>query len=294
MTLETQDTGTADDIMAITDEDTTDTSADTTVDTTDEPAETVAEVVEEMFELKADGKTEKITKAELLKRAAHATSAARTHTEATRLKNDASRLLDMLKSNPLAALKEIDSTFDQKKFLTTKLAEIMEDELASPEERQQRQELAELQEYRRQKQDEATRKQQAEMDALTASTQQELDETIGAAMKVAGLPRTPGAVKRIAAYMLEAAEEGLSVPVDRIAAQVKLDIKAEISELLSVSDDESFEALLGSDLLTKAQKVQIKKVKRPGNSVAPTVQTNRESAEKPMSTTDFLRANGIR
>lgn len=274
--------------------DTPDTDNDVQ-DTLDaEPEVKTQEEIEEEFELTVDGKAERVKKSELLKRASHASAAAKRMQEATKAKADASRLMSMLKENPLAALKEIDANFDQKSFLTKKLAELMDEEMLSPEERQTRKDLEELNSYRQKTKDAEEAKQREELDALAASTQKSLDEEIGEAIKSAGLPRTNSAVKRLATYMLEATEAGLSIPTAKLAAQVKKDIQDEVLELLNTSDDEAFSAILGSDLLTKAQKLSLKKIKSPGNPVAPTaVRKTEEASNRTTSTADFLKEAGI-
>jgi hypothetical protein len=269
-------------------------SQDTELETSEAPEQTPEEIAEEEFELTVDGKSERIKKSELLKRASHASAAAKRMQEATKAKADATRLMNMLKENPLGALKELDGTFDQKAFLTKKLAELMDEEMLSPEERQTRQDLAELNSYRQKTKEAEEAKQREELDALAASTQKSLDDEIGEAIKSAGLPRTNSAVKRLATYMLEATEAGLTISTAKLAAQVKKDIQDEVMDLLNTSDDEAFSAILGSDLLTKAQKLSLKKIKTPGAPVAPTAPRKTEEANnRTTSTADFLKEAGI-
>lgn len=235
-------------------------------DTPDLPA-----AVEELFEIKVDGVTENVTRAELIKRASHSSGAAKRLTEATREKQAALRLSELLKSDPMKAARELNKDFDERTFLQERLAALMEDDMLSPQERQSRSDMTELQQLRQQVKDAKQAEERQEMDKLVEARKGELDVEIADALKSSGLPKTAAAVKRLASYMLDATEAGLNISADKLAAQVKADMQAEINQLLSVADDDAFEALLGSDLLSKAQRASLKKLKQPGAKVDPSV-----------------------
>jgi hypothetical protein len=251
-----------------------DTSADPIIDApVDAPADDTppadATPAEELFELVVDGKPEKLTKAEVLKRASHASAAAKRMQEATKQRGEAEQLLKLAKDNPMALIKHLQGeTFDERDFLTKRMAELLEDQLMSPEEKSQRQQLSELETLRQEKRQREEAEKQAALEAQMKEESTRLDTEISQALTDNMIPRTPGAIRRMADYMLDAAEAGLDVPAAKIAAQVKKDMIAELTELLTVSDDEVFANLLGSDLLTKAQKLSLKKsVKQPAQVV---------------------------
>jgi hypothetical protein len=254
-----------------------------TSDPTSDPADTSTEASteaisqEELFDLLSDGVTEKVTKAQLLQLASHGKAAAKRMTEASLEKKNALRLAELIRQNPIAAAKELTPDFNEKDFLTKRLAEMMDEELMSPQERQHRDDMAELQALRA-----ATKKAKddadsAELDRLTTEKHGELDVEFAEAMKEAALPKTMASARRLAQYMLDAEEAGLVIPTVKLAAQVKQDMIAELTQLLSVADDDAFESLLGSDLLTKAQKLSLKKVKTPGEKL-PASTKSREPA----------------
>jgi hypothetical protein len=249
---------------------------------------------EELFELKVDGQVLKLTKDELIARAQKSTAAESRLQQAAKEKKDALRLIELAKTDPLALLKHLQPDLNEKDFFSKRLAQLMEEELLSPQERQHRDDMSELQRLRAAQKDQETQRQQAELDKQMQEQQKVLDVEMGDAIKAAGLPRTQAAVKRVAEYALEALEAGLNIPMVKIAQQVKADMQAEVLELLNQSDEEAFSSLLGKDLLTKAQKASLKTIKKPGTSVTPTT-PNKDKKEAPKRTTadDLLRAAGI-
>lgn len=268
-------------------------SSDLPTDDTESEGGTTDQAPEELFEIKVDGQIIKMTKDELLKEAQKSRAAGKRMQEAAKEKQDALRLIELAKKDPFALLKQLQPEMNEKDLLSKRLAALMEDELLTPQERQHRQDMLELQRYRQSMKDQEEQKQQEELNKLAAEQQQVLDKEIAEAISTVGLPKTKAAVKRVAEYMLDAIEAGLNVPVAKIAAQVKQDLQDEMMELLNQSDEDAFEQLLGKDLLTKAQKASLKQVKKPGNPVAPSAP--RDKADKPKRETpeDFLRSQGI-
>ena len=270
-----------------------------TIDGTEEQSETNpvtgAPTGAALYKLLVDGQEEEVDLDELKKRASHSSAAAKRMQEATKQTSDAKRLLEMLKSDPLSVLKELDGTFDQKKFLSTRLAQMMEDELMSPDEKQARidaQELAELRQSRKKEQEERESK---DLEMLANTEREKLDTEFAAAMTKVGLPKTNAARSRLATAMLDALENGKQISTEQLAQQVKQEMQADILELLNVADDDSFQALLGSDLLTKAQKVALRKVKSPGDRQPVRQVSEKDDAPRKgkMSKDEFLASQGL-
>lgn len=247
----------------------------------------------DLFELKVDGQTLKLKKDELITRAQKAIAAEKRMQTAAKERQDALRLIELAKSDPLAFLKHLDPNLNEKDFLSKRMAALMEEEMLSPEEKQHREDMRELQRLRDERKTLEEQRQLEELNQMAAAQQKVLDQEIAQAITEAGLPRTKAAVKRVAEYMLEATELGLDIPASKIAQQVKKDLQAEALELLNQSDEETFASLLGKDLLTKAQKAGIKQIKKPGNPVEPKPVTQKEPKVDKVDPADFLRAQGI-
>lgn len=261
--------------------------------TGDESEGGTTDKVEDSFELVIDGETVKMTKAELIASAQKAKAADKRMQAAGKEKADALRLIELARTDPLAFAKSLDPNLNERDFLSKRLAQMMEEDMLSPEERQTRADMTELQRLRAQQKEHEQAQQHDELNKMAAEQQVVLDKEIAAAIQSVNLPRTKAAVKRVAEYMLEAMEAGISVPTDKIAAQVKKDMQAELMELLSSSDDDAFEQLLGKDLLTKAQKASLKKVKTPGEKVAPSTTPKEKVTKAKESPEDWLRSQGI-
>lgn len=229
---------------------------------------------EEEFELVVNGNTEKLKKSELLKRASEATGAQKRFQEAAEIRKAAeeeralaAKLFDLLKKDPLAVRKHLDKEFDDKAFLQSRLAEIMEEELLSPQEREHRQMIAELNALKEEKAAAQRAKDEEEINAKTQEERARLETVVSESLKAVGLPSSANAKQRLVQYIIEANQNDLDIPIETLAKQVKDDMKADLAELLQDADDVSFEEFLGSNLLTKAQKVGLAKIKRPGNPV---------------------------
>lgn len=250
-----------------------------------------------LYKLMVDGQEEEVDIETLKKAYSHGKGADKRMTEAGRTKADALRVLDMLRADPIAALKELQGdTFNEKEFITKRLAALMDDEMMTPQEREARAEAEELKAYRAEKQ---KAKEEMEQKSLTAAMELEsnnLYSEFSSAFQEAGLPQTLEANKRLATMMLEALENGQNIPAKTLAKQVKQEMQAELIALLKGSDDDTFEQLLGSDLLTRSQKLSLKKVKVPGerqpaSGVKRETSSPSETAKR--TTSDFLRSQGL-
>lgn len=249
----------------------------------------------EKFTIVVDGEEVQVDLETLKKGYSHNAAAGKRMTEAQKLQKDAQTLLDLLKEDPNQVRKALDPDFDEEKFLAARLAAIMDRKMETPEEKQAREDAEELREYRERK-----KKEREETDNMALQEQmnqeiQKLDLEFAEAMKEVGLPFTDSARKRLANAMLEAVEAQLDIPTKTLAAQVKKDMQDELKELMKSADDDTFEALLGSDLLTKAQKLSLKKVKTPGNRTQPQQREPRseQAPKKPRTKEDFLGELGI-
>lgn len=248
-----------------------------------------------LYKILVDGVEEEYDLDTLKKMASHGKGADKRMSEAGRLKQDTTKLLELLRQDPIAVRKELDKEFSEKKFLTERLAALMNEEMMTPAQKQQAQDARELQDYRESRRKEQEDIQQKELQATVNVEIQKLDVEFAQAFEEVGLPKTDEARRRLATIMLQAAENGQNIPTNTLAKFVKDEMHKELMALLSTSDDASFEALLGSDLLSKAQKLSLKKIKKPGNSVTPGAIKRDVVQTKPKGRTrdDFLGDLGM-
>lgn len=249
----------------------------------------------ELYKLIIDGAEEELDIDELKKRASHASGAAKRMQEATKAKEDATRLLGLLKQDPFAVLKELDESFDPKDFLSTRLAQLMEEEMLTPEQRQQKQDALELAQLRAERQREKEEREQRDLEMLANQEREKLDIEFSEALKKAAIPNTKAAKARLANAMLMDLENGGTTPIDTVALSVKQEMQQELMELLATADEDTFEQIMGSELLTKAQKVAIRKHKSPGNR-QPAIEKKddkKDDAPKRMTPDDLRASLGI-
>jgi hypothetical protein len=263
------------------------------------PVEQVVEeptLAKEMYKLLIDGEEEEVDLDTLKKMASHGKGADKRMTEAQKLKQDAERLLAILGQDPIAVKRELNKDFDEKKFLTERISQLLEEEMLTPEERQAKEDAEELRAYREAKKKEAEEINNKNLQDSMQVEIQKLDVEFADAFEQTGLPKTNEARRRLATMMLEAVENGQQIPTLTLAKQVKKEMMEELSAILAVSDDQAFEDLLGSELLTKAQKLSLKKVKQPGNRTEPrTTPRDPPPGDKPQrkTTAEFLREQGF-
>lgn len=266
----------------------------TSNDTTTEPFEGLSQG-QALYKLVHDGQEEEVDLQTLLKLASHGKGADKRMSDAGRLKADAQKLIDMIRNDPIAARKELEEGFNEKDFLVNRLAKLMEESAMTPEQKQQRQDMQELQELRAKKKLEQDEINNSKLKETMNVEIKKLDEEFAAAFAEAKLPKTEYARRRLAAVMLQAQDNGQNIPTVQLAKLVADEIRQEQKESwLSLPDDEAFEALLGSELLTRAQKISLKKIKSPGNPVKPNVVKRDDTPRmKPKTAEDFLGDLGM-
>jgi hypothetical protein len=286
------------------------TTSDAPVDTTPEAIEVETEIEaeaepfgsditgegpasSEMFELKIDGKTIQVTKEDLIARAQKSSGAEARLKTAQKERADALRLIELAKSDPFALIKELNPLGDEKSAISKRLAQLMEEEMMSPEEKAHRADMEELLALRTEKSSAKQKLEEAELEAQVAQQQQKFDTEISEAIVEVGLPKNVATIKRVAEYLLEAYENNIEIPVKKVAQMVKADIRAEAQAILSGASEEDFADLLGKDLLTKAQKSSLANIKRPGNPVNPQAKKDAPKPDKKVTGDDWLREHGI-
>lgn len=246
----------------------------------------------EMYKIMVDGQEEEVDLETLKKAYSHGKGADKRMGEAGRLKSDATRLLEMLRNDPIAVRKELDKDWDEKGFLAQRLSELMEEEMLTPEQRQQKQDLRELEEYRSSKKKQQEEIKEKELQEHMNVEIEKLDKEFADAFEQAGLPKTNEMRRRLATMMLEANENGQDISALDLAKMVKKETQQELVELLKAADDETYEAILGSDLLTRSQKIALKKVKHPGNRTTP-AKRDAEPAEEKKDVKKLRQADDI-
>lgn len=120
------------------------------------------------------------------------------------------------------------------------------------------------------KYEEDMRKREEEFKELELARLQEmhtekLNTQITNAIDKANIPKTSHAIKRMADYMLAAANQGVDLSVDEIAPIVAQEIKDELREMVNALGEDAVEDFLGKDVFNRVRKKNLAKAKTPAS-----------------------------
>lgn len=167
--------------------------------------------------------------------------------------------LGSFKKDTKAALLQMG--IDPKEFAAQVIEEEIKKQQMSPEERE-RQELQEkirkLEEERKMEKEELEKR---EYERLLQQEYEKVETQITSALETSGLPKSPYAVKKIADYLLVAAEKGVELSASDIAPIVREEIQREMRELIAALDEDAAEEFIGKEVLNKIRKKKLKQAK---------------------------------
>ena len=184
--------------------------------------------------------------------------------EAAAVRKQAEELIALAKSDPRKLLSHPNINADLRAFAETILAEHVQEQLLTPEQKEKRDMKKKLEQYENQEKEQKTNAEKAEYDRLYEHYNQEYSNQIITALDSSGLPKTPDTVKRMASYMKQALDKGINATTEQIVQLVKQDYLADVKALLGNATPESLIAMLGEEVAGKVVKSQLSKVKTVG------------------------------
>ncbi len=204
--------------------------------------------------------------------------------EAAKARREAEEIVGMFKGDLKSVLKNADKlgkTPEQlRKEVEEYFAEIIEDEMLSPEQKT----IREAQRIVREREEETKRiaaeKEAKEKEELQNRYAQDYDKRISEALASSGLPKTAKTVKRMAELMYKNLDMGLDLEPQHLVQIVREDYLSEIKELFSATDGDSLLKLLGDDVANKIRKSDLARLKTPKPGVKP-VELPREEKQEP-------------
>lgn len=229
-------------------------------------------VAEDKYELKVDGETLTLSKAEMIKYAQLGKAGQKRMQEAIEFqkqtKSNWENLQKALKENPESVLEDSEIGHNKYELAKKWLAEKMENDAKSPQQLELEKALAksaglekQLKEIEKQKED-ALKQQQVEAEAReTEANAKAMETEFMTAFKKYQLPNSSAMVDRMVGIMEVAQKNNLTVSVDDVAKIVRDDIKKDIQELAGMLPDDQFEDLLGEIGINKIKQSTLKKVK---------------------------------
>lgn len=218
--------------------------------------------------------------------------------EFSTLQKEVAEFINVLKTNPRAALSNPNIGIDVKKLA----ADILEEEIArsqkSPEQLEREQLEQELRSIKEEREKEKEDFHKRELERLTDLEFQRYDEQINKAIdKTGDLPKSPYVVKKVAEYMMLGLQNNIEVTPDEVMVLVKEEIQNDIKEMFGAMPDEVVEKFLGKDRMSSMRKKNLAKAKsNPATTAGKIVDSgNKPAVKKPVEKQtykSFFKLNG--
>jgi hypothetical protein len=214
------------------------------------------------YTVKIDGEEIEVDETELLRGYQLRKASDQKFREASDYRKQADALIDLLREDPIKALTHPSIGIDFRALAEKYLADAIEDEMATPEEKERRQKLRKLEELERENAAYKQQQEEAQMQQLTAHYRQEYENGIIQALDKSGLPKTNHTVKRMAYYMNQALENGYELQPADVTDLVRKDYMNEIKDLVGASDGQVLLDLLGDDVAKRVRKFDVAQLKK--------------------------------
>lgn len=216
--------------------------------------------------------------------------------EFSTLQKEVAEFINILKTDPKAALRNPNIGIDVKKLAAEILEEEIENSRKSPEQIEREKLELELKSIKEEREREKQEQHARELERLTDLEFQRYDDSISKAIeKTKDLPKSPYVVKKVAEYMMLGLENGIDVSPDDVMKLVKEEIHNDIRQMFGAMPDEVVEQFLGKDKVNSMRKSNLAKVKSKtttptkiqdsGNTAKPTA----KKPEKKMTYKDFFK-----
>lgn len=219
----------------------------------------------ELFEVKVNGRTQKLTKDELIAHAQMSHAAQARFEEAAQIKKQVERIISTLRTNPLEALSDpvLGLTKDQIRDAMEKwyTREFIDPETLTPEQLQWRRDKEELERLRQERQEREFQAQQAEHDQLTTHHRDYYSQQIIECLEKSNLPKSKFLAGRMAFYMLQNQRNGWDAPQEFVIRQVKEEMNSLLSGFTESASAEQLIEMLGEGVITKIRQHDLKQLR---------------------------------
>ena len=240
------------------------------------------------LKLKVDGREEEVDEAEVIRRAQLSSSASKRMEEVATQKQQIQKLLETIKGNPLAALMDpalgLTKAQIKEQFENWYKREYIDPETLSPEQLKIRDYEAKLKEYEEIKAQQERAQQERQMAEQQKHWAGEYERQIVKGLESSGLPKTPSTVKAMAAYLQQAVNAGVDVPIETVADLVKQDKVNDVKHFLGALEGEALIKLVGDEVINKIRKADLARLRGQGAAVTPNqAQSASQAKELPTS-----------
>lgn len=212
------------------------------------------------------------------------------------LRKQVEEFVEFARKDPRALLKEVG--YDPEKFAEELMNERIENSRKSPEQLEKERLVKELEQLKKERETEKSAREKAEYERLKNEEAQKLDDMMSQALTSGGLPKSAATVKRMADYMLIAAQNNVDLEPSDLIPLLKKELQDDLKDLFSASPDELVEELVSKERIANIRRSQLAKAKQQAqtqtaNQVksAGVAKSSEKAAPKKMTVRDWLRSS---
>lgn len=220
----------------------------------------------EYFEVKVNGKTQKMTRDEVISHAQMSHAAHAKFEEAATIKRQVDRIIHTAKNNPIDALMDPSLGLSKEQirdaFEKWYTQEFIEPETLTPEQKKSKEMERKLEKYEQAEKDNREKAEREQQEKMTSNQREYLQDQIIQAMEKSGLPKTKFFAQRMAFYMRENLLKGWDAPLDMIVSQVKKEHRERNSDLTENASVEQLIDMFGEGIINKIRKHDLEQLRK--------------------------------
>lgn len=184
----------------------------------------------------------------------------------SQLESEVGKFIKRLKDDPEAALSDPSIGVDVKKLAASVVEKEIKKSQLSPAEREKQELQDELKRLKDQTKKDKEEAEEREFRTKCETEHARIESEMVQALAANQLPKSSGAIKRMASYMLQANNEGIDLTIADLAPIVKAEMQQELQDLLSQLSEDHAETFIGKDIISKIRKKNISKAKSAGTA----------------------------
>lgn len=185
------------------------------------------------------------------------------------LEKEVTELVEQLRKNPKAVLRDPTIGIDLKKLAAEIIEEEIENSKKTPEQLRAEKAENELKELKKQREQEKEESKKRDLERLTQQEFEKYDVQVTQALEKTDLPKTPYVVKKMADYMILGLKNNINISPAEAINLVKEEMHEELKDMFSVMPEDVIEALIGKDTIKKLRKKDLAKARGNGTPNVP-------------------------
>lgn len=216
------------------------------------------------FKVKLDGQEEDVeldlsNEEEIKKHLQMSKVAQKRMAEQAELRQQIEEFLEFAKKDPRGLLRELGH--NDRELAEKILAEAIEEAKKSPEQIEREKLQKELEALKAERDKEKTEREKAEFERLKSEHAQKLEQGMTEALSNGGLPKSPYTLKRMADYMLLAAQNNVDLNPSDVVPLIKKEMQSDLKDFFGASPDELIEELITSERIANIRKKSLAKAR---------------------------------